>query len=58
MVTLSYSWDCGWCAFPAGTVFIPHNQGGYTRGGRTWSYGTPGGGVGEIRLDEGVIPGE
>ena len=58
MITLSESWNSGICIFPAGTIFIPQAQGGYTRGGRVWSYGTPGGGHGEVLLDEGVTPGE
>ena len=59
MITLNARWTA--ChvgiTFPVGTVFIPHLEGGYTRGGRVWSYGTPGGGHGEVLLCEGIVPG-
>ena len=56
MITLTESWSSGYCTFPAGTVFIPQRP--TSRGGTIYTYGTPGGGHGEVLLDEGITPGE
>ena len=55
MITLTESWNSGYYNFPKGTVFIPQKV---TKRGTIYTYGTPGGGTGEVILDKGVIPGE
>lgn len=56
MITLSTKWTGpNGITFPTGTVFIPQRT---TRNrSKVYTYGTPGGGHGEVLLREGVIPG-
>jgi hypothetical protein len=56
MITLTESWNSGTCTFPVGTVFIPQRPA--RNGGTVYTYGTPGGGHGEVLLNMGIIPGE
>ena len=55
MITLTEKWNSGYCIFPVGTVFIPKKV---MKRGTIYTYGTPGGGHGEVLIDKGVTPGE
>jgi len=56
MITLTDTWNSGYCIFPAGTVFIPQRT--VRNRGTVYTYGTPDGGHGEVLIDAGMTPGQ